>query len=207
VKIKGSKLASAMEAKGVSADQLAQAIADLMPGGSRREEAARSALNNWLDGRDHPRCNAPIIRRLAGALGVRPVDIAKFTCLVHNHKGSPRKARLLVDLIRGKSVVEAQNLLTFTTKRAAANIKRALNSAATDAEQAEGSYDKLYVSECAVDQAVIMKRFQPKDRGRAHPILKPFSHITLSVEERTGSGKAGSGKAGSGKSGSGKAKR
>lgn len=180
MKIHADKLSKAMEAKGLDAAALAQAIA----GESFKPADAARAITNWCAGRDHPRCKAPMIRAMSQALAVRPVDICKFTSQVRGHRGSPRKAKLLIDLIRGKSVEQARNMLTFSDKRAAANIRRALNAALTEAEQAEASYDRLYVSECTVDGGMIMKRFQPKDRGRAHPIHKYFSHISVSVEER-----------------------
>jgi ribosomal protein L22 len=79
---------------------------------------------------------------------------------------------------------DALNQLTFTTKRAAVNIKKALSAAIADAEQAEADVTALFVAESRVDGAGMMKRFQPKDRGRAHPIEKRFSNITVAVEER-----------------------
>ncbi|MFA6045634.1 MAG: 50S ribosomal protein L22 [Phycisphaerales bacterium] len=113
--------------------------------------------------------------------------MAAFTSAVNQHRGSPRKAKLLVDLIRGKNVDQALNLLTFTTKKAAVNVKKCLNAAIADAEQAECDITRLFVAESRVDEATPIKRFQPKDRGRAHPIIKRLSHITISVEERGGS--------------------
>jgi large subunit ribosomal protein L22 len=115
---------------------------------------------------------------------VPPKSLAAFTSQVRHHRGSPRKARLLAELIRGKNVDQALNLLTFTTKRAAVNVKKCLNAAIADAEQAECDITRLFVAESRVDNAAVIKRFQPKDRGRAHPIHKPLSHITVSVEER-----------------------
>ena len=115
---------------------------------------------------------------------VQSKDIARFVSRVNQHRGSPRKAKLLVDLIRGKDVLDAENLLTFTTKRAAVNIKKALKAAIADAEQAEADVTQLVVVESRVDDGGMFKRFQPKDRGRAHPIEKRFSNITIGVEER-----------------------
>jgi large subunit ribosomal protein L22 len=181
VKINPKKLASAMAQKGVDASQLAAAMAE--PGISAKD--LESAINNWVGGRDHPRCKATTIRRIAQILGVRIADITKFTCQFRNHRGSPRKAKLLIDLIRGKSVVDAENQLSFTTKRAALDIKRALKAASIDAEQhGEVNYDKLFVSEAMVDQGTVMKRFQPKDRGRAHRILKRMSHIKIALVQK-----------------------
>ena len=183
MKIQGSKLQREIVAKGMTPLQLAEAIAEP---GLPVQDALR-AVNNWLDGRDHPRCKAPTIRKMAGHLSLRPVDICKFTCQLRHHRGSPRKAKLLIDLIRGKDVLQAQNLLTFTPKRAALNIKRCLLAAVTEAELAEADTTRLFVAESRVDNGPVIKRFQPKDRGRAHSIHKPFAHITISVEERPSS--------------------
>ncbi len=145
---------------------------------------ADSAIGNWMKGRDHPRCKARDIAVLAQTLRCDVADIAKFTSQVMYHRGSPRKAGLVVDLVRGKPVAEAINLLSFTPKRAAVNIKKALTAAIADAEAADADVTELFVSESRVDPAPHIKRFQPKDRGRAHPILKRQSHITISVQQR-----------------------
>jgi large subunit ribosomal protein L22 len=89
-----------------------------------------------------------------------------------------------VDLVRGKRVDAALNLLTFTTKRAALDVKKALQAAVNDAQQAEADLDALVVSTATVGDAPRIKRFQPKDRGRAHPILKRMTHITIGLEEK-----------------------
>lgn len=169
-----------MRNAGLSVDQLASAITD--QGGDQAKAA--SALRNWLAGRDHPRCSAKIIARLAQALNTQPKDIARFVSRVQYHRGSPRKARLVADLVRGKKVDDALNLLTFSTKRAGVNIKKALNAAIADAEVAEADVTRLVVVESRVDEGPRIKRFQPKDRGRAHPIIKCMSHITIGVEEK-----------------------
>lgn len=96
---------------------------------------------------------------------------------------SPQKARLVVDLIRGKSYGEALTLLELSKLRAAVLVKNALVAAYNNADQAEANVRNLKVSEARVDAGPTMKRFQPKDRGRAHPILKRTSHITVSVDE------------------------
>jgi large subunit ribosomal protein L22 len=97
---------------------------------------------------------------------------------------SSRKARLVVDLIRGKSFEEADMLLQFSKKRAAVMVRQALQAAAANAED-QGELDKrrLIVTEARVDEGPTMKRWQPKDRGRAHPILKRTSHIHVVVDE------------------------
>ncbi len=180
MKLRGDRLKQLAQERGVSAEQLAASIERVGLKGAR----ALSAINNWFEGRDHPRAKASDIARLANAVGAQPKDIARFTSYVMYHRGSPRKADLLVDLIRGKNVLEAENMLTFTTKRAALNVKKALRAAIADAQQFNADEDMLFVVESRIDDAPQIKRFQPKDRGRAHPIIKRQSHITVAVEER-----------------------
>lgn len=97
---------------------------------------------------------------------------------------SERKARLVVDLIRGRRCDEAVEILRFTPKRAAFFVDRVLKSAMANANEAEAAMNRLYVAEARVDPGPIIKRFQPKDRGRADPIHKRTSHIVITVEER-----------------------
>ena len=85
---------------------------------------------------------------------------------------APRKARLVADLIRGKPVDQALTELQFTKKRGAFFLRYVLRSAIAQAEQANVDPGRLFVSESRVDEAPTIKRFQPKDRGRSHQILK-----------------------------------
>lgn len=96
---------------------------------------------------------------------------------------SERKARLVADMIRGRRCDDAIALLRFTHKRAAVMIDRVLKSAMASANEQEASMNDLYVSEARVDAGPIIKRFRPKDRGRAHPIQKRTSHIIIAVDE------------------------
>lgn len=95
---------------------------------------------------------------------------------------SPTKVRLDIDLIRGKRIDEAQTILQMSKRRGAALIKVVLDAAIANADQAEANIRDLVVTEARVDAGPTMKRFQPKDRGRAHPILKRTSHITIGVD-------------------------
>lgn len=97
---------------------------------------------------------------------------------------SPSKARLVIDLIRGKRIDEAVTALSLSKKRAAKLILEVLKSAKANADQAEADVRKLVVTDARIDGGPMMKRFQPKDRGRAHRILKRTSHITVAVDER-----------------------
>jgi large subunit ribosomal protein L22 len=96
---------------------------------------------------------------------------------------SPQKTRLVVNMIRGKRVQEALNLLKFTRKRAAVYIYQVLKSATANADEQEADVSRLFVKECRIDPGPTMHRFQPKDRGRAFPIKKRSSHIIVTVEQ------------------------
>ena len=186
MRIRGDELKKLANERGLSVEQLAGAVSRM------KADDAASAIRNWMVGRDHPRCKASDIAALANALQVQPREIAKYTSSVMYHRGSGRKVKLVTDLVRGKSIVDAENLLTFTTKRAALNVRKALKAAIAEADNSGADLGALYVSESRVDEAPVMKRFQPKDRGRAHQILKRFSHITISVQERGETADAGS---------------
>ncbi len=98
---------------------------------------------------------------------------------------SPRKMRLVVDLIRGKKVNEALNILKFTKKEASVWLEKVLLSAINNYEQkhGEGSADSadLFVKTAFVDGGMMIKRFQPAPHGRAHRIRKRRNHVTLVV--------------------------
>ncbi len=98
---------------------------------------------------------------------------------------SPQKARLVADQIRGKSVDQALELLTFSNKKAADLIKKVLESAIANAEHNEGAdIDDLNVAKIFVDEGPVMKRIMPRAKGRADRILKRSSHITVVVADR-----------------------
>ena len=97
---------------------------------------------------------------------------------------APRKARLVADLIRGLRIDDAMMELEFSKKRAAWYLKAVLKSAIANAEEKEADVESLVVSMSRVDEGPVIKRFQPKDRGRAHPILKRTSHLLIELEEK-----------------------
>jgi large subunit ribosomal protein L22 len=97
---------------------------------------------------------------------------------------SAQKARLVANQIRGKSVDEALNILTFSPKKGAAIMKKVLESAIANAEHNEGAdVDELKVSTVFVDEGVTMKRISPRAKGRADRVLKRSCHITVKVAE------------------------
>lgn len=180
MRLRAEELKKRAAEAGVSVEQLAEAVSrDGLKG-----PAAVSAVRNWMAGRDHPRCRRVDAESLATAVGALPKDICKFTSMVRGHRGSPKKAKLVADLIRGKDAIDADNMLRFSTKRAAVNFRKALMAAMADADQFGADQGTLVVSEAKVDNGMHIKRFKAKDRGRAHQILKRTSHITLSVQER-----------------------
>ena len=98
---------------------------------------------------------------------------------------SPRKVRIVMDLIRGKNVSDAFAILKFTPKRGAAILQKVLTSAVANAENNNDmDSSKLYISECFVDAGPTLKRIHPRSRGQAFSILKRTSHITIYVDER-----------------------
>jgi len=94
-----------------------------------------------------------------------------------------RKARLLTDLIRNKTVGEALDLLKFNKKRGAIMVAKVLKSAVANADTQEADVENLYVSKSFCDDGPIMKRFMPKDRGKSFSIFKRLCHITIEVDE------------------------
>ncbi len=97
---------------------------------------------------------------------------------------SAQKARLVGDQIRGLPVEKALNVLQFSSKKAAAIIKKVLESAIANAEHNESAdVDELVVSTVFVNEAATMKRIRPRAKGRANRILKRTCHITVKVAE------------------------
>jgi large subunit ribosomal protein L22 len=95
---------------------------------------------------------------------------------------SPRKARLVIDHIRGRSVPEARTVLAFTPRAAAREIEKVLSSAVANAEANHDlDGDELVVSAAYVDEGPVMKRWRPRARGRAARIRKPTCHITVKL--------------------------
>ena len=97
---------------------------------------------------------------------------------------APRKARLVIDLIRGLHCDDAVAQLRFNPKRAARYVSNVLKSAMVNADEQEADMRRLYVAEARVDGGPYYRRWRPKDRGRAHPIAKCTSHIVVKVAER-----------------------
>ena len=98
---------------------------------------------------------------------------------------SPRKVKIVADLIRGKNVDEALAIVKFTPKASSEIIEKLLKSAIANAENNHQlNIDKLYVSEAYVGNCLVMKRMHARGRGRGARVLKPFSKLTIVVAER-----------------------
>ena len=98
---------------------------------------------------------------------------------------SSQKLNLIVRDIRKKDINSALNILKFSNKRVSKEVLKTLNSAVANAENNNNlDIDKLFVKEAYVGKSLRMKRFRPMSKGRAFQIIKPFSRLTLVLEER-----------------------
>ena len=100
-------------------------------------------------------------------------------------KGSVQKVNLVANMVKGMKVFEAQLQLKFSTKRAAKDIYHVLNSAIANAENNHGKdIDNLYIDQIIVGRAFVLKRFHPRGRGKASGIKKPYSNVTIFLDEQ-----------------------
>ena len=102
-----------------------------------------------------------------------------------NVRSGARKANLILNFIKGKKVDVAIRDLEFTRKKVAEDIKKTVKSAIANAENNyQYDIDNLYIKEAYVGKSIVMKRFRPRAKGRASPIKKPFSRVTIILEEK-----------------------
>lgn len=101
-------------------------------------------------------------------------------------KIAPRKARMIVDLVRGRDAAEALQLLQFTPKAGAPVVQKLLESAVANARQVGADLDKLFVSKATVDKAPnkFLRRWRPRAMGRATRVTKGVSHIHIELDQR-----------------------
>jgi large subunit ribosomal protein L22 len=112
-------------------------------------------------------------------------DYFEVTAVEKYIRMSPRKVRLIADLVRGKGVDEAVGLLKMTPKEAARAVEKAINAAAANATQNYGLVrEDLFISTIRADVGPTLKRMKAGARGRYNPILKRSAHITVGVTER-----------------------
>ena len=108
----------------------------------------------------------------------RPHAVARYVRI------SPRKVKSLIDMVRGKSVAEAEAILTYSPRGASEVVGKLVKSAAANAENnMDIPRDSLYIAEIYADQGPTLKRYQPRAQGRAYQILKRTSHITVILDQ------------------------
>ncbi|HLW05859.1 MAG TPA: 50S ribosomal protein L22 [Azoarcus sp.] len=97
---------------------------------------------------------------------------------------SPQKGRLVADMVRGKSVEQALNILAFSPKKGAKIVRKVVESAIANAEHNDGAdIDELKLKSISVEEGMTLKRFSARAKGRGNRILKPTCHIYVSVGE------------------------
>jgi large subunit ribosomal protein L22 len=115
----------------------------------------------------------------------RRLDETEAQACLRGLRTSPRKLNLVAETIRGRSASSALAELTFSHRRIARDVKKALQAAIANAENNHQlDVDRLYVKEATVGRALVLKRFHTRGRGRSARIAKSFAHLTVVVRER-----------------------
>ena len=106
-----------------------------------------------------------------------------ITARLNDYRQSPRKVRLIANLVKGKKVLDAKNILTFAVKRASKPVADLLESAIANAKN-NFSLEKetLFIKNITVDEGVVLKRRMPRARGMAYPINKRTSHVFIELD-------------------------
>jgi len=180
--LSAEKLKEISKERQMNVEQLAR---HLVRAGLNQDKAI-SALKNWKKGLYKPNPGKEDLRRLASALSVEEAELSDWHSSYKYAPVSARKARLVTQLISGRSVQDAMDVLKFTRKRAATMVDKVLKSAVADADEQQANVDNLYISCARIDDAGIRlgtKRWIPKDRGRAHAIHKKACHIHITVTQ------------------------
>jgi len=180
--LSAKKLKEVAERQRVTIEDLARGI---VRGGLDLQDAI-SAVRNWQRGLLRPLPKTEDVQKLAGALSVEVTEISDWHSSYQYAPMAARKVRLVAELIAGRRVQDAIDVLKFTRTRAAPMVNQVLKAAMADADEHQADVDTLYVKEARVDEAGIRlgtKRWIPKDRGRAHPIRKKACHIHVTVSQ------------------------
>lgn len=180
--LNSGKLTKLCEGRNIAVERLAEQLVR----GRLNYAKALAAVKNWQKGMYKPIPKSEDIQRLAETLGVNTNDLTEWSASYRYAPISPRKTRLVTELIAGRNVQDAMDILKFTSKRAATMIDKVLRSAVANADEQQANVESLYITEARVDSAgrrIGTKRWIPKDRGRSHPICKPASHIYITVTE------------------------
>jgi large subunit ribosomal protein L22 len=177
-----SKLKKLCKQRKIDVEQLA---GQLVRGGLDKQKAV-AAFKNWQKGLFKPKPRTEDIRRLATALSVEVNDLIEWRSSYRYAPGSASKARLVTQLIVGRSVQDAMDILQFTRKRAAPMVDKIMKSAVADADEQQADVDNLYVSKAYVEDAGVRagtKTWRAKDRGRAYAIRQKACHIHIVVTQ------------------------
>ncbi|MHC4075782.1 MAG: 50S ribosomal protein L22 [Planctomycetota bacterium] len=180
--LSADKLKKLCKKRQMSLSQLAERLVH----GSVGRAEALAAVNNWQRGLMRPVPEREDIRRLASALSADVNDLVVWRSSYRYAPISARKAMLITQMIAGRGVQEAMDILKFTSKRAASMVDKVLKTAVADADEQQADVESLFVSEARIDDAGVRigtKRWIPKDRGRAHPIRKKACHIHITVSQ------------------------
>jgi len=179
--LSGRKLQQCRKARGMSVTELAESI----DRAGLEGDQARAAIGNWEQNRLTPAPNSSDLDSLARALQVTRQDLIVWTASHRFAPIAPRKARLVAELIRGRSVQDALDVLKFANKRAAVMLDKVLRSAIANADEQEADVERLFVCDARVDEGGVRqntRRWRPKDRGRAVSWTRLASHIHVSVD-------------------------
>jgi large subunit ribosomal protein L22 len=125
-------------------------------------------------------------RKRNTAVALKEANKSQYFAKLNNCPTSPRKMRLVADLVRGMEAYKALGVLEFSNKEAASKIVKLLKSAIHNYEAKTGDAPEsgeLFVSKIAVDSARMLKRVQPAPQGRAHRVRKRSNHVTLFLEK------------------------
>lgn len=177
-----SKLNEYIKTSGLGIEQLANQIS--RSGFSVKQ--AKTAIKNWQNGLQKPAPSKADIESLAKAFNVSVQQLKCWTSIHRYAPVSPTKARLVTDLVSGRGVQDALDILKFTSKRSAYFVIKVLKCAIADADEQEADVESLYIDVARVDGAGLRmgtKTWRAKDRGRAHAIRKQCCHIVLTVAQ------------------------
>jgi len=180
--LSAGKLKELCQERQISLEQLGGQL--VRPGLDKK--AAIAAVKNWQRGLFLPKPRKADIQRLAATLSADVNDLADWCSSYRYAPISARKARLVTQLIAGRGVQDAMDILKFTRKRAAEMVNKVLRSAVADADEQQADVDNLYISHARVDDAGVRigtKRWIPKDRGKAYPIRQRACHIHITVTQ------------------------
>ena len=186
--LSSDKLTRCRKNAGMSVAELAEALTPsglAMEKAQKRRKELKSSLGNWERGLMRPRPSREDIETIAHALQVGRGDLVCWNAAHKFAPIAPRKVRLMAELIRGRSVQDALDVLKFANKRAAVFVDKVLRSAIASADEEEANVENLFVSEARVDEGGVRRgtrRWRPKDRGRAVSFTRLASHIHVSVD-------------------------